>query len=34
MQELLMAKQNIERFLNRQDMQEHDFAKKKNNPSL
>ena len=34
MQELLMAKQNIEKFLNRQDMQEQDFAKKKNNPSL
>ena len=34
MQELLMAKQNIEKFLNRRDMQEQDFAKKKNNPSL
>ena len=34
MQELLMAKQNIERFLNRQDVQEQDLAKKKNNPSL
>lgn len=34
MQELLMAKQNIERSLNRQDMQEQDFAKKKYNPSL
>ena len=34
MQEQLMAKQNIEKFLNRQDMQEQDFAKKKNNPSL
>jgi len=34
MQELLMAKQNVERFLNLQEMQEQDFAKKKNNPSL
>ena len=34
MQELLMAKQNIERFLNRQKVQEQDLATKKNNPSL
>ena len=34
MQELLMAKQNVERFLNLQEMQEQDFAKKKYNPSL
>ena len=34
MQELLMAKQNVERFLNLQEMQEQDYQKKKNNPSL
>ena len=34
MQELLMAKQNVERFLNLQEMQEQDFAKKKYYPSL
>ena len=34
MQELLMAKQNVERFLNLQEMQEQDFAKKKYNLSL
>lgn len=34
MQELLMAKQNVERFLNLQEMQEQDFAKKKYIPSL
>lgn len=29
-----MAKQNVERFLNLQEMQEQDYQKKKNNPSL